>query len=62
MAAADKPSIEDRVTAIEAHLGLTDTNKDPVTAEAQAEADEKAAAKAEKQGEPAPAAEPAAEA
>lgn len=42
---AKKQTIEDRVDAIEAHLGLTDTNKDPITAEAQAEADEKAAAK-----------------
>jgi hypothetical protein len=45
MTAKHKLSAEGRLERIEAHLGLEDTNTDPVTAEAQAEADEKAAAK-----------------
>lgn len=40
-----KLTTDERLERIEAHLGLEDTNKDPVTAEAQAAADEKAAAK-----------------
>jgi hypothetical protein len=45
MTAKHKLSAEGRLERIEAHLGLEDTNTDPVTGEAQAEADEKAAAK-----------------
>lgn len=37
-----KLTTDERLDRIEEHLGLVDTNKDPITAEGQAEADAKA--------------------
>jgi hypothetical protein len=55
-----KLSTDERLARIEEHLGLDDTNTDPVTVEGQREADEKAAAKAKKDEGDEPA-DPAAE-
>lgn len=46
-----KLTTEERLDRLEANAGLEDTNKDPVTAEQQAEADRKAAEKAAKNGD-----------
>lgn len=48
-----KLSDAERLDRIEQHLGLTDTNTDPVTVEAEQEAAEKAKGKANATNEPA---------